>query len=167
MIFQKERNQLTDRSKMGTDLLSLATDKNIHISEFYKAFFEKLNLQYKGECSLKELIGKVQDSGLEIMSVLGVDFIKDVNFLIIDNLAKTPGKKKFFRNIMVEDSQLEEYDKITQNLNKVFILDELELKSPVSSNITGYAFIYLRGLEKGYATILLNRTEVMTIKIPY
>jgi hypothetical protein len=164
MIFQKERNQLTDRSKMKTDLLALATDKNIHVSEFYKSFFERINLEYKGECSLKELIIKVQESGLKIMSVLQIDFVEDVIIGEVFNSTKT---KMCFRNLMVENSQLEQYDRISENLNKVFILDELELKSPVSSNITGYAFIYLRGLEKGEATILLNRTEVMCIKIPY
>jgi|LakMenEpi03Aug12_release.lakeMendotaPanAssembly.Ray.scaffolds.fasta_scaffold584237_2 hypothetical protein len=151
---------------MRQELSALITDKNFHISEFYKHFFNRLGLEFNGECSVKDLIKKVQDSGIEIMSVLGIDYIKGLDFTM--EIYKDEDIKEFFGNVLTRDNEEEEsFNKIIECLPKVFILDELEIKSPVSSNITGYCFAYIRGLEKSDPQLLLNRTEVMVIKIPY
>ena len=151
---------------MKNTLIELVSNSDIHISDFYRIFFEKLGLEYRGECTIKELIRRVAETKVDIVSVRGYTFPTDVDFLI-DEQSSTDFRKKFFGAVMFEDEDSRKnYESIMEVIDKVYVLDELEVKSP-SSNTTGYAFVYIRGIEKDDKPIFGTRTEVMVIKIPY
>ena len=152
---------------MKNTLIELISNSDIHISDFYRIFFEKFGLEFRGECTVKELIRRVTETKVDIVSVRGYNFPTDVDFLI-DEQSSTEFRKKFFGSVMFEDEDSRKnYESIMEVIDKVYVLDELEVKSPASSNTTGYAFVYIRGIEKDDKPIFGTRTEVMVIKIPY
>jgi hypothetical protein len=152
---------------MTNTLLQLVSNGDIHISDFYRIFFEKFGLEFRGEYTIKELIRRVTETKVDIVSVRGYTFPTDID-LLIDEQSSTDFRKKFFGAVMFEDEDSRKnYESIMEVIDKVYVLDELEVKSPVSSSTTGYAFVYIRGIEKDDKPIFGTRTEVMVIKIPY
>lgn len=151
---------------MKNTLIELVSNRDIHISDFYRIFFEKFGLEFRGEYTVKELIRRVTETKVDIVSVRGYTFPTDVDFLI-DEQSSTDFRKKFFGAVMFEDEDSRKnYESIMEVIDKVYVLDELEVKSTVSGN-TRDAFVYIRGIEKGDKPIFGTRTEVMVIKIPY
>jgi len=151
---------------MKNTLIELVSNSDIHISDFYRIFFEKFGLEFRGEYTVKELIRRVTETKVDIVSVRGYTFPTDVDFLI-DEQSSTDFRKKFFGAVMFEDEDSRKnYESIMEVIDKVYVLDELEVKSTVSGN-TRDAFVYIRGIEKGDKPIFGTRTEVMVIKIPY
>lgn len=153
---------------MQKALSLLVADKDIHISDFYRIFLEKLGLEFRGEYKIRELIKKVIDSGVEILSVMGNTFPTDVDILIEDQ-SSTDFRKKFFGSVMFgeDETSRESYERIISVIDQSYVIDELEVKSPVSGTTTGYSFVYIRGLKKEDKPLFGSRTEVMVIKIPY
>lgn len=151
---------------MKNTLIELVSNSDIHISDFYRIFFEKFGLEFRGEYTVKELIRRVTETKVDIVSVRGYTFPTDVDFLI-DEQSSTDFRKKFFGAVMFEDEDSRKnYESIMEVIDKVYVLDELEVKSTVSGN-TRDAFVYIRGIEKDDKPIFGTRTEVMVIKIPY
>ena len=151
---------------MKNTLIELVSNRDIHISDFYRIFFEKFGLEFRGEYTVKELIRRVTETKVDIVSVRGYTFPTDVDFLI-DEQSSTDFRKKFFGAVMFEDEDSRKnYESIMEVIDKVYVLDELEVKSTVSGN-TRDAFVYIRGIEKDDKPIFGTRTEVMVIKIPY
>jgi hypothetical protein len=111
------------------------------------------------------LIERSKERNFDILRIKGVDFLKDVDFLIED-ISTTEFRTKFFGAVMFEDEEGRlSYEKTIEMLDESFVLDEMELKS---SNGSADAFLYISGLSTGTELKMnIPRQEILVIKVPY
>jgi hypothetical protein len=149
---------------MSNNLLSLF-NQDLHISDVYREVFKKLGLEFRGTYTIRQLIERSKERNFDILRIKGVDFLKDVDFLI-DDITNTGFRTKFFGAVMFEDEESRQsYEKTIEMLNESFVLDEMELKSSSGSED---AFLYIRGLSSGTELKMnIPRLEILVIKVPY
>jgi hypothetical protein len=149
---------------MSTNLLSLF-NQDLHISDVYREVFKKLGLEFRGTYTIRQLIERSKERNFDILRIKGVDFLKDVDFLI-DDITNTEFRTKFFGAVMFEDEESRQsYEKTIEMLNESFVLDEMELKSSSGSED---AFLYIRGLSSETEFKMnIPRLEILVIKVPY
>ena len=149
---------------MSTNLLSLF-NQDLHISDVYREVFKKLGLEFRGTYTIRQLIERSKERNFDILRIKGVDFLKDVDFLIED-ISTTEFRTKFFGAVMFEDEEGRlSYEKTIEMLDESFVLDEMELKS---SNGSADAFLYISGLSTGTELKMnIPRQEILVIKVPY
>jgi|694.fasta_scaffold49511_10 hypothetical protein len=91
--------------------------------------FDKLGLSYRGTFTLREIIGGVKKTGLEIASVIGIAFPNGVDILNPE-IASSSFKKKFYSNLFFQtDQEKDNFKKIIDNLDNSYILNELQILS--------------------------------------